>query len=66
MIDLCEQNKSSRYVAEVLRMSLRDIRIILKKRDLLKQDKKTTDIRNGYVSFTFLNVVAQKDGDVIF
>ena len=26
----------------------------------------TTDIRERYVSFTFLKVVAQKDGDAIF
>jgi hypothetical protein len=43
-------------------MSLRDISIILKKRDLLKQDRKDDDrYSKWYVSFTFLNIVTQKD-----
>ena len=66
-LESCKQNRSNRYVAEALRMSLRDISIVLKKQDLLKQDRKDDDTYSRwYVSFTFLKVVAQKDDDVIF
>jgi hypothetical protein len=34
VIELYEQNKSTRYIAEALRMSLKDIGIILKKHGL--------------------------------